>query len=112
MYMAFTEEYGRKIRKTGFTVIEFKNCIRKGISLLNYQLLKVAEVASKVMDFLSKKLKELIDSVRLVIEDICDKHDYQTSRRYKFVKILDKLGYDKRKMWVATHHTWLARSNC
>lgn len=54
MYMAFTEEYGRQIRKTGFTVIEFKNCIRKGISLFNYQLLKVAEVANKAMDFLSE----------------------------------------------------------
>lgn len=64
------------------------------------------------MDFLSETLKELIDSVRFVIEDICDKHDYQTSRRYKFVKILDKHGYDKRKMWVATRHTWLARSDC
>lgn len=112
MYMAFTEEYGRQIRKTGFTVIEFKNCIRKGISLFNYQLLKVAEVANKAMDFLSEKLNDFIDSVRLVIEDIRDKYGYQTSCRYKLVKYLNKLGYDKYKMWVATRHTWLARSNC
>lgn len=112
MYLAFQEEQAEKIRKCGLSVIEFKNCIRKGIGILTYRLLKVAEEINRAMDFLSEKLKELIGSVRFVIEDICDKYDYQTSRRYKFVKILDKLGYDKRKMWVATRHMWLARSNC
>ena len=112
MYLAFQEEQAEKIRKCVLSVIEFKNCIRKGIGILTYRLLKVAEEINRAMDFLSEKLKELIGSVRFVIEDICDKYDYQTSRRYKFVKILDKLGYDKRKMWVATRHMWLARSNC
>lgn len=112
MYLAFQEEQAEKIRKCGLSVIEFKNCIRKRIDILTYRLLKVVEKMNRAMDFLSENLKELIDSVRFVIEDICDKYDYQTSRRYKFVKILDKLGYDKRKMWVATRHTWLARSDC
>lgn len=112
MYLAFQEEQAEKIRKCGLSVIEFKNCIRNGIGVLTYRLLKVVEEVNRAMDFLSETLKELIDSVRFVIEDICDKHDYQTSRRYKFVKVLDKLGYDKRKMWVATRHTWLARSDC
>lgn len=32
--------------------------------------------------------------------------------RYKFVKILGAMGYDKQRVWTLTRHTWLARSNC
>lgn len=35
MYIAFTEEQAQEIRRIGISVIEFKNCIKKGIGCCN-----------------------------------------------------------------------------
>lgn len=112
MYMALNEEQAQEIRKMGISVIEFKNCIRKCISIFTYRSLKVLETARRAIEFLAERLSDFVDEVKLCIETIRDAYNYPVSRRYKFVKYLNKLGYDKRKMWVATRHTWLARSNC
>lgn len=119
MYIAFTEEQAKKIRSLGVSVIEYKNCIRKGITVARYGIQKAykmfcdaVETATKIWDEFLEKFYDAVDNVRMIIEDIKDCMDFPTSRRYKIVKFVSKLGYDKRKVWVATRHTWLARSNC
>ena len=119
MYIAFTEEQGKKIRSIGISVIEYKRRIRDGIKMSHYIIDKASKtLCNAVNTFLKlwndiiEKFFDAIDDARLIIEEIRKNINYPTSRRYKIVKFISKLGYDKRKVWVATRHTWLARSCC
>lgn len=73
---------------------------------------KIVDIVKKSLDSVFQVINDFVDNIRFILEDISDKCGYPTTRRFRFVKNLSKLGYDKRKMWVATRHTWLARSNC
>ena len=112
MYMALTEEQAKEIRKLGISVIEWKNCVRKGVSVIVYIINKTAEKVAQVRKVITDAIDDIIDTVSLVIEEIKEKFHYPASRRYKFVKILGAMGYDKQRVWTLTRHTWLARSNC
>lgn len=102
MYIALTEDRAKEIRKLGISVIEWKNCVRKSVNVVVYIFNKV----------ITDAIDDIIDTVSLVIEEIKEKFHYPVSRRYKFVKILGAMGYDKQRVWTLTRHTWLARSNC
>lgn len=112
MYMALTEEQAMEIRKSGMSVIQFKNVVRKINHFFGYTLPKLVDMAVKAIKFAAQAITDVLDDIRLALKTIRGAYDYPTSRRYRFVKCMEKLGYDKRKMWVATRHTWLARSNC
>lgn len=110
--MTFTEEQAMQIRKTGLSVVQYKYCIRNQIDIWWYKLKKIVDVVKKALDSAFRVINDFLDDIRFSLECISDKCKYPTTRRYRFVKNLSKLGYDKRKMWVATRYTWLARSNC
>ena len=110
MYIAMTEEQGKEIRKLGISVIEWKNCMRKSVNVVVYILNKDAEKAAQAWKVITDAIDDIIEL--LVIEEIKEKFHYPVSRRYKFVKILGAMGYDKQRVWTLTRHTWLARSNC
>ena len=112
MYMALTEEQAKEIRKLGISVIEWKNCVRKSVNVVVYIFNKAAEKAAQAWKVITDAIDDIIDTVSLVIEEIKEKFHYPVSRRYKFVKILGAMGYDKQKVWTLTRHTRLARSNC
>lgn len=113
MYMAFTEEQAIQIRKkTGLHVVQFKYCIRNKIDIWFYKLKKIVDAVEKTLDSAFGVINDFVDNIRFVLEDISDKCKFPTTRRYRLVKNLSKLGYDKREMRIATRHTWLARSNC
>ena len=112
MYMALTEEQAKEIRKLGISVIEWKNCVRKSVNVVVYIFNKVVEKAAQAWKVITDAIDDIIDTVSLVIEEIKEKFHYPVSRRYKFVKILGAMGYDKQRVWTLTRHTWLARSNC
>ena len=110
MYIALTENRAKEIRKLGISVIEWKNCVRKSVNVVVYIFNKVVEKATQAWKVLTDAIDDIIES--LVIEEIKEKFHYPVSRRYKFVKILGAMGYDKQRVWTLTRHTWLARSNC
>lgn len=113
MYMAFTEEQAVQIRKkTGLSVVQFKYCIRNKIDIWFYRLKKIVDAVEKTLDSAFGVINDFVYNIRFVLEDISDKCKFPTTCRYRFVKNLSKLGYDKRNMWVLTRRTWLARSNC
>lgn len=112
MYMAFTEEYGRQIRKTGFTVIEFKNCIRNGICASGLIVMKAISIFTEALATLATRIREIVDDLEFQIEDSLVKCGYPPSKRYKFVRLMDSWGLNKYEAWRKTRHTWLARSNC
>lgn len=112
MYMAFTEEQAMQIRKLGLSVIEYKYCMRNKSDIRLYKLKKIIDVAKKAFDSAFKAINDFVDDIRFALEYTRDKYGCPTTRRYQLVKNLNKLGYDKRKTWIATRHTWLARSNC
>lgn len=117
MYMVFTEEQGKSIRdRFKMTVIEYKNYIKKGFTP---GMISAVHELRKAINFIidagrhaAQALYDCMDSLKMLFEDIRDKCGYCTSRRYKFVKFLSKVGFNKMDMWVATRHTWLARSDC
>lgn len=111
MYIAFTEEQAQEIRKSGISVIQFKNIIRKMYNFFSYALPELIDKVIKAIKIAMKMIEEVTDNIRIFIETVRDSLGYPTCRRYKFVKRLEKLGYDKRTMWRVTQHTWLARSN-
>lgn len=112
MYIALTEEYGVLIRKTGLSVIQFKYCMRKCMSTFTYLFEKDVKIFTEAIRRLAKSLSAFGDEVKLAFHESHDFYRALTTLKYRFVKFLSKLGYDKRKMWIATRHTWLARSNC
>ena len=112
MYMALTEEQAREIRKLGISVIEWKNCVRKSVNVVVYIFNKAAEKAAQAWKKIVEAIDDFIDMASLVIEEIKEKFHCPASRRYRFVKILGTMGYDKQRVWTQTRHTWLARSNC
>lgn len=112
MYMALTEEQAKEIRKLGISVIEWKNCVRKSVNVFVYIINKADEKAAQAWKIITDAIENVIDTVALVIDEIKEKFHFPASRRYKFVKILGVMGYDKQRVWTLTRHTWLARSNC
>lgn len=112
MYMAFTEEQAMQIRKTGLSVVQFKYCIRNQIEIWWYNLKKIVDIVKKALYSAFEVINDFVDDLRFLLEDIRNEYGYHTTRRYRFVKNLSKLGYDKRNMWVLTRRTWLAGSNC
>lgn len=112
MVMALTEEQAQEIRKSGMSVIQFKNVSRKSCHFFRYTLPELIDMVVKAIKFAVEMIMEVADDIRLALETIRDSLGYPTYRRYTFVKCLEKLGYDKRAMWKATSNTWLTRSNC
>lgn len=112
MYIALTEDRAKEIRKLGISVIEWKNCVRKSVNVVVYIFNKVVEKATQAWKKIVEAIDDFIDMASLVIEEIKEKFHYPVSRRYRFVKILGIMGYDKQRVWTQTRHTWLARSNC
>lgn len=112
MYMALTEEQAKEIRKLGIQPIEWKNCVRRGIDVLSYSFLKANEESAEMWNRIREAMGEIADEICLVINEIKDRFHLQTSRRYKFVKILGNIGYAKQRVWTLTRHTRLARSDC
>lgn len=119
MVYSFTEEQAKEIRSLGISVVEYKLCIRDGIPVQRYIVEKNIEkikedayIAGQAIRKFVELFNEALDDVKMIFETVKEAYGYKTSRRYKFVKFISKLGYDKRKLWVATRHTWLARSNC
>lgn len=110
--MALTEEQAQEIRKGGISVIQFKNVAKKVRHFFRYTFPELIDMVVKAFKFAVQVITDVLDDMRLALETIRSAYDYPTSSRYKFVKRMEKLGYDKRKMWVATRYTWLARSNC
>ena len=111
MYIAFTEEQAQEIRSIGISVIEFKNCIKKGLDVVIYVINKTFNVVQDALEIMSNLIVETVDSIDLFLNEFFDACGAQTSRRYRFVKILGNMGYDKQRVWTAIRHTRLARSN-
>ena len=112
MVIALTEEQARGIRKLGITVIEWKRCIKKSVNVFTYITSKVIEKATQAWNVITNAIEEFVDTLRLGIEEIKERYCLPVSQRYKFVKILGAMGYDKQRVWTLTRHTRLARSNC
>lgn len=112
MYIALTEDQAKEVRKLGISVIEWKNCVRKNVNTAVYIINKVTDKVAQAWKKITDAIDDFIDKVALVIEEINDRFHFPTSRRYKFVKIIVAMGYDKWRAWTMTRHTWLARSNC
>ena len=66
MILALTEEQAIEIRKTGLSVIQFKYCIKNGISIAVYNLRQFLIAAKSVFE----KMGKLFKRVRDVIDDI------------------------------------------
>lgn len=112
--LTFTEEQAIEIRKTGLSVIQFKYCIKNGISIAVYNLRQFLIAAKSVfekMGKLFKRVRDGIDDILYFFETVQDRLGYPVSRRYNFVKIIGNMGYRKHDVFVATR-TYLARSNC
>ena len=112
MYMALTEEQAKEIQKLGISVIEWKNCVRKSVNVFVYIINKDIEKAEQVLKNIVDIIDDFVDMASLGIEEIKERFHCPVSHRYKFVKILGAMGYDKQRVWTQTRHTWLARSNC
>lgn len=92
------------IQGMGYHVIQFKKIIYRLLPCIN----KMVEAGKRMVEVIS----DIADEIRFRLEEIKEACNIKTTTRYRIVKLFSKLGYDKRKMWVSTRRTWLARSNC
>jgi hypothetical protein len=118
MVLAFTEEQKKEIEARGMTVIEFKRRIRnmgKNVDDAWKILKEWTDRVLKAWNVLVEKFHEMVDSVKLVLEQIKEAYCYQTSHRYRIVKIFSKCtGVDMRFWWNFTFKIkrWIVRSCC
>lgn len=112
MYIALTEDQAKEIRKLGISVIEWKNCVRKSVNVFVYIINKAFEKVAQACKIIIDTIDNILDTVALIIEENKEKFHCPVSLRYKFVKVLGAIGYNKQRVWTLTRHTRLARSNC
>ncbi len=118
MVISFEEKDRAVIESKGITIIEFKRGLynlKKGIDETLKTLKDMNDKIQKVWNVCVEKLLEAVDSIRLVFEQISEAYHYQTSRRYRIVKVFSKCtGLDMRVWWNFTFkiRRWLARSRC
>ena len=114
MVLAFTEEQAAEIRKTGLSVIQFKYCINNSTSHVIRvwnQPINAVERAVEILRNAFECFWNLLDDVRYLFEQVQDCSGHSVSARYRFVKILDNMGYRKYDVWFTTRR-YRARSNC
>lgn len=109
MYVAFTEDQAREIRETGMSVVEFK---RQMSDRLPKVLHSLYETIKKAWSDFIRLLHDAVNFITPEVKTMIDAVKNPEHRKYKFEKNVYKLKFDKYKMCVAMHHTWLARSNC
>lgn len=101
MVLAFTEE-----KKKGITVIEFKWRIRNMAKAIDdaWKILKEwTDKMTRAWTVFVEKFLEVVDSVKLVIEQIKEAYQYPASRRYRIVKMFSKCtGADIHFWWKFT----------
>lgn len=116
MVISFEEKDRAVIESKGITIIEFKRDlykIKKGIEYAWEVLKEIGDRIKKAWNVVCDAFHEVMDSIELVGQVVREVHDCPTSFRYKVVKILSKCtGIEMWKLWKASRHTWLARSNC
>lgn len=105
MYIAFTEEQAREIRRHGISVIRFKWLIKNSISIIQWYGMQLRKAIQQFADVLSDALSK----IKSVIEETND--ITRCKRKYKFVKHFSKCGGCNHPICTATRHTYLARSN-
>lgn len=112
MYIALTEEQAVRIRSSGIQVIQFKKMVKNVNHIFLYTVPELIRMCVKAIKTFCDLCNQVIDDIRFAINSIRESCGYKTTRRYAFVKTMSKLGYNKYDMWIATRHTFLARSNC
>lgn len=111
MYLAFTEEQAKEIRKQGISVIEYKMCIKKHLDVSMY-------IINRAFKRLSKALCEIAEAAKKVSETFSDVsvHAFFNNNGnpvYKPPKLVCKcdIDYLKNKP-VPSINIRLPRSNC
>lgn len=121
MVLAFTEEQKREIEARGITIIEFKRRLyRMGKTVDDaWQVLKkAADKIVKAWNIFVERFLEAMDGVKMAVETILDHYGYNTSRRYKSVKVFSKCtGTQFSFGWKFTYKIhkwvrWFARRYC
>ena len=116
MVFAFTETEKAQIESRGMMVIEFKRALNRiwcGIGAIFHTLSEALKAVGNILQIFAEKFADVLDDMKLSIEEIREKSGYLPSHRYKTVKILSKCtGIEKRSIWKMTRHTPLARSDC
>ena len=121
MVIAFTEEQKKEIESRGMTVIEFKRRLyntKNTISDAWKVLENFVDKFSNAWNMLIEKILEATDTVKMAIETILERFGYQTSRRYKIVKVFSKCtGTPFSFGWKFTYKIrkrfrWIARRYC
>lgn len=118
MVICFEEKDRASIEAKGMTIIEFKRIlyrVNKNIKHVWEILQECGSIIIKAWKVFTERFAEVMDSVKLMIERIMDRHHHPTSRRYKIVKVFSKCtGTDIYFCWKLTWKIkrWLARSCC
>lgn len=114
MYIAFTEEQAVAIRKTRVSVVEYKLCLKKGINIVSHALLDVCAKIEELFQFLFDSVRDFVDDIRFITEEVFDNMGCRTSTRYQMVKFFSKCGkIDRHHLWrVSRDPIRFARSNC
>ena len=116
MVISFEEKDRAAIEAKGVTIIKFKSVLYRNEKIVTRRWdspRECVEYVLKAWDIFKKWFEELVDELRLLLEEIKNYSHYPTIIRYKVVKYLNKCtGIDIYKLWKMTRHTWLARSCC
>lgn len=105
MYIAFTEEQAREIRRHGISVIRFKWLTKNSISIIQWYVMQLSKAIQKFADILS----DAFNKIQSVLDETSD--ITRCKKKYKFVKYFSKCKCCNRPIRTVTRHTWFARSN-
>lgn len=118
MVFYFEEKDRAVIEARGMTIIEFKRILyrtEKGFEYAYEVLKEFADRFTKAWNVFAERFLEVVDGVKLVLEQIKEAYHYPTSHRYKIAKVFSKCtGTNISFGWNITWkiRRWLARSYC
>lgn len=111
MYLAFTEEQAKEIRKQGISVIEYKMCVKKHLDVSMYIINLALKRVSKAICELSEVAKKVCDSFADVFADAFFDDGGKPTNKFRIFVCKCDINYLKNKP-VQNINIKLPRNNC
>lgn len=112
MVFAFSEEEKKQIESCGCFVVEFKMVLKR-VKKAYENILECIEQIKKAAYKVGKIVRNFLDDLSFVIENINHNLNMKTSFRYKMVYVISKCtGIERKCVWKMIRPAYLARSRC
>lgn len=111
MILCYDEKTKKAIEKTGMMVIEFKRLVYRTSNAME-TIKKMAKAAAKALNDICEKTKEVLNHFAEPFWEALEEYAGTQKRRWRLVRVLDKLCNGNTKPAAYIQPAYHCRSNC